>query len=161
MDAIGISKSTSKLNEVTLTLLVIYLIGSICTFFRAMIFNYAGERVVARLRCNLYKKIIVQEVGFFDNEKIGELINRMSSDTTLLQDVSTTNISMVLRFAVQIIASIIILLISSYKLTLIMLGIVPAVVMGAVVFGRFIKKISQKYQGNKSFHSASFVYLLI
>lgn len=146
IDVISVTKRLDKLNETTLALLCIYLFGSICTFFRAMIFNYAGERVVARLRCNLYKQIINQEVGFFDDSKVGELINRMSSDTTILQDVSTSNISMVLRLTIQIIFSIVLLLVSSAKLTMIMLAIVPAVVLGAVVFGRFIRTISKKYQ---------------
>ena len=127
--------------------IIFYIFWLLNQVFHCIIFIYFIVNIV--VLGHKIKKIIVQEVGFFDNEKVGELINRMSSDTTLLQDVSTSNISMVLRFIVQIIASIIILFISSYKLTLIMLGIVPAVVMGAVVFGKFIKKISQKYQGNE------------
>jgi ABC-type multidrug transport system fused ATPase/permease subunit len=87
-----------------------------------------------------------QEVAFFDQSKTGELVNRMSADTSVLQDASTANISMVVRFIFQLIFGIGLLFYSSVKLTLIMLAIVPAVVLGAVIFGRVIRSYSKAYQ---------------
>ncbi len=122
----SISTSTGgkgSLGNSALTLTGIFTVGSIFTFLRAATFNYSGERVVARLRRDLYGSLIKQEVAFFDESQVGELINRIGSDTTVLQDAVTTNISMVLRFSAQAILGLGLLFFSSVKLTFIMLGV--------------------------------------
>ena len=91
----------------------------------------AGERVVARLRVDLYTAVIQQEIGFFDLRRTGELTNRLASDTTVLQNAVTVNLSMALRFGLQALGSIAILLWTSWKLTLVMLAVVPLVAAGA------------------------------
>jgi len=65
------------------------------------LFTLAGERVVARLRKALFAQIISLEIAFFDESQTGELLNRLSSDTAVLQDAVTVNVSMGLRFAAQ------------------------------------------------------------
>lgn len=73
-------------------------------------------------------------------------MNRLSSDTTKLQDAATTNVSMFLRSTVSLFLSIVLLFITSWKLTLVALAVVPAIVVGATVFGKFMKKLSKRYQ---------------
>jgi ABC-type multidrug transport system fused ATPase/permease subunit len=131
---------------IALKLTGVFTIGSLFTFLRASIFQYSGERVVARLRRDLYSNILIQEVAFFDESQVGELINRISSDTTVLQDAVTSNVSMVLRFTAQVVLGLVVLFMSSTKLTLVMLGVVPAIIVGAVVFGRFVRRLSKSYQ---------------
>eukprot|EP00957_Ditylum_brightwellii_P149891 11415947-Ditylum_brightwellii.AAC.1 len=67
--------------------IVVTIVGILAGFARAAIQGVIGERVVARLRCTLYKQILKQEIAFFDEHKSGELNSRLGSDTTLLQNV--------------------------------------------------------------------------
>uniref|UniRef100_A0A7R9UDB8 ATP-dependent transporter ycf16 n=1 Tax=Pinguiococcus pyrenoidosus TaxID=172671 RepID=A0A7R9UDB8_9STRA len=127
-------------------LLIIVLVGNVFTFIRGTAFTLAGERVVARMRRELYQAILAQETAFFDSQETGELMNRLSADTTVIQSACTVNISMGLRALASIVLSIILLFITSWKLTLVMMAVVPAIVVGAILFGRYVKTISRKYQ---------------
>ena len=65
---------------------IIYLVGSVAAFFRSWLFTWAGQRLVARIRSKVFEAIIRQEVGFFDVNRTGELTNRLSSDTAVIQN---------------------------------------------------------------------------
>ena len=140
------SKQKEKLGEITVQLMVIFLVGAFFTFLRGAIFNMSGERVVARVRRRLFSAILSQEIGFFDQNKTGDLMNRLSADTTKLQDAATTNISMFLRSTVSLILSVILLFLTSWSLTLVALAVVPLVIFGATSYGRYIKQLSKRYQ---------------
>merc|ERR1719326_745873 len=116
-------------------LALIFVVGGIFSFVRGFLFTLAGERVVARLRRTLFRKLVVQEIGFFDETKTGELMNRLSSDTTVIQSAATVNISMGLRFGAQVVIGIILIFFESWKLSLITLSIVPAVIGLAICYG--------------------------
>ena len=87
-----------------------------------------------------------QEVGFFDGERTGELLNRLSSDTGVLQNSVTVNISMALRSTLQALGSIAVLVYTSWRLSVLMLSIVPVVAIGAVFCARTVRKLSRKTQ---------------
>ncbi len=127
-------------------LLLAFLLVGIVTFLRAYLFTVAGERIVAQLQCELFASILHQEVAFFDERKTGELTNRLASDTTVLQKAVTVNISMGLRFLLSALGSIGILMWTSWKLTLLMLAVVPIVAVGAGIYGRMLRQISRKVQ---------------
>jgi ABC-type multidrug transport system fused ATPase/permease subunit len=126
--------------------MVIVTLTSAATALRAFCFNYSGQRVVARLRQDVHRAIIRQEVDFFDATRTGDLMSRLASDTEVIQDAATTNISMLIRYCVQIIGSLTIMLALSWKLTLVMLSVVPAIAMGAVRYGKKIKEIRKDFQ---------------
>ncbi len=113
---------------------------------RATVFGVAGERAVARIREQLFSGILDQEIGFFDERRTGELTNRLSSDTTVLQSAVSVNISMGLRSLAQVLGGIGFLLWTSPLLTGLMLAIVPAIAVGAVTYGRRIRKLSKEVQ---------------
>jgi len=113
---------------------------------RYSLFNGAGERVVMRLRERLFHAIIEQEVGFFDSRRTGELVSRLSSDTSVLQSAVSTNVSMLLRNATQTVGALALLLYTSPALTAVMLLVVPAVAVGAVVYGRRVRLLSRNVQ---------------
>jgi ATP-binding cassette subfamily B protein len=115
-------------------------------FVRAWLFTLAGERVVARLRTRLYDTVIRQEVGFFDAQRTGELMNRLAQDTGLIQNSVTVNVSMALRFTIQAIGSLVLLFLTSARLTLLMLAVVPFVAIAAVLFARSVRALSRKTQ---------------
>jgi len=135
-----------KLNASIVLLLIIFVIGAISGFVRGWLFTLAGQRVVARLRKDLFFAVVKQEVAFFDRTRTGELTSRLTSDTQVIQNAVTTNISMLVRYLVQILISIGILFILSWKLALVMFAVVPFVAIGAVIYGRFIQKKQKEFQ---------------
>lgn len=113
---------------------------------RYALFSIAGERVVARLRVTLFERLMAQEIAFFDATKTGELTNRLASDTTVLQSAVSVNISMGLRFIASIIGGVGFLFYTSPRLTVLMLAVVPPVALGAVSYGRRVRKLSREVQ---------------
>ena len=94
------------LNVSVIILVIVVVVASLFSTLRGYWFTLAGERVVARLRINLFTHLSNQEVGFFDVTRTGELINRLSTDTTVLKDAVTVNISMALRWIANIVVGI-------------------------------------------------------
>lgn len=134
------------LNQMTLVLLGIFVVAGAATALRSYLFTVAGERVVARLRTDLYRSVMLQEVGFFDQRRTGELTNRLASDTTVLQNTVTVNVSMLLRLALQTLGAIGLLLVMNWRLTLVMLTVVPLVAGSAGVYGRLLRTVSTQVQ---------------
>lgn len=139
-------QSIGLIDQVSIALVAIFLIQGLSTALRSYLFNVAGERIVARLRKALYANLIAQEIAFFDQRRTGELLNRLSSDTTILQNTVSVNISMALRYLMSVFGGIALLLYTSHKLAMLMLAIVPAVALGAVFWGRKIRSISKDTQ---------------
>lgn len=146
MDAVQAPDGRQILDEAVLGLMAVFLLVGVFGFLRAWLYTLAGERVVARLRKALYGSVIRQEVGFFDAQRTGELLNRLSADTGIIQNSVTVNISMALRFGLQAIGSLAVLFWTSWHLTALMLGIVPFVAIGAVIFARTVRKLSKETQ---------------
>ena len=121
-------------------------LSAILNGIRGWLFTLAGERVVARLRNNLFEAIVHLEVAFFDVTRTGELTNRLASDTTVLKEAVTINISMGLRWVATIVGGIVYLFLISWKLTLVMLSVVPLISVGARFYGVKIKNLSKKTQ---------------
>ena len=134
------------LNVSVVILVVVVAIASLFSTLRGYWFTLAGERVVARLRIALFTHLSSMEVGFFDVTRTGELINRLSADTTILKDAVTINVSMALRWIANILVGILYLFVVSWKLTLVMLSVVPLVAIGAIVYGKKIKLLSKATQ---------------
>ncbi len=115
----------------------IFIFGGIMTFLRAVLFTIAGERVVLRLRKRLFARIMEQEVAFFDEHRTGELVSRLADDCSVLQSTVTSNVSMALRQIIQLLGSLVVIIAISWRLTLVMLAVVPVVTVGAVRYGRY------------------------
>jgi ATP-binding cassette subfamily B protein len=112
---------------------------------RAIIFNGAGERVVARLRIKLFRAVIMQDIAMFDKRKTGELLSRLSADTTSLQDVATTNISMFIRAIANVFVSFGLMFYTSWKLASCILIVVPVTAIIVALYARTLKRLSTKY----------------
>eukprot|EP00732_Lithocolla_globosa_P000289 Lithocolla_globosa_v1_NODE_75_length_6869_cov_16.602289.p2 type:complete len:595 gc:universal NODE_75_length_6869_cov_16.602289:5081-6865(+) len=139
-------ETRDELNRLTFILLGIFFLTGIFNFIRGWVFNLIGHRIVAKLRKDIFNAIVTQEINFFDNHKVGEITSRLTSDTQVVQTALTTNIAMLLQQLAQILGSIVILLILSWKLCLVMFAIVPLVAVGAVVYGRFMQRLFKEFQ---------------
>ena len=146
IDEVLSEKDSAYLDRIALTMGVVFLAQGVAMAIRYYLFTTAGERVVTKLRQDLFASIMSQEVGFFDERKTGELTNRLASDTTVLQNTVSVNISMGLRNAAQALGGIALLFYTSPVLTGLMLAIVPAVAVGAVTYGRKVRGLSKDTQ---------------
>ncbi|KAL3640508.1 ABC transporter B member 25 [Castilleja foliolosa] len=125
---------------------LIVIIGSICTALRAWLFSSASERVVARLRNNLFSHLIHQEIAFFDVTRTGELLSRLSEDTQIIKNAATTNLSEALRNLSTAFIGLGFMLATSWKLTLLALVVVPVISVAVRQFGRYVRELSHKTQ---------------
>jgi ABC transporter fused permease/ATP-binding protein len=116
------------------------------SFFRILWFVQVAERSLADIRRDTYFKLITLPMNFFSNRRVGELNSRISADLSQIQDTLTTTIAEMIRQLVLLIGGIAFLAIVSIKLTLALLVVLPVLVVTAVFFGRFIRKISRKAQ---------------
>ncbi|MEE2786159.1 MAG: ABC transporter transmembrane domain-containing protein [Myxococcota bacterium] len=137
---------TEAVNRFATILIVLFAATAVLTAIRMYLFTVAGERIVARLRQRLFKAVVAQEVAFFDTHRTGELTNRLSADTTVVQNTATVNISMFLRHALTVIGALAILLWTSWKLTLVMLSLVPIAVVAGLFYGRMVRRLSRQVQ---------------
>ncbi|PSR95759.1 ABC transporter B family member 25 like [Actinidia chinensis var. chinensis] len=129
-----------------LYIFLIVIVGSICTALRAWLFSSASERVVARLRKNLFGHLVHQEIAFFDVTRTGELLSRLSEDTQIIKNAATTNLSEALKNLSTAAIGLAFMFATSWKLTLLALAVVPAISVAVRQFGRFLRELSHKTQ---------------
>ncbi|MES2274709.1 MAG: ABC transporter transmembrane domain-containing protein [Bacteroidota bacterium] len=116
------------------------------SFFRVVFFVQVAEKSLADIRRDTYFKLITLPMNFFANRRVGELNSRISADLSQIQDTLTTTIAEMIRQLVIMLGSVTLLVIVSGKLTLLLLSILPLLIAFAVIFGRFIRKISRQAQ---------------
>ena len=146
VDAIATTPDAVNFDLAALAMVCLFFVQSIFGGVRAWLFTRAGERVVSRLRSDVYAAILRQDTAFFDASRTGELTNRLASDTTVLQNTVTVNVSMALRFGVGAIGGVAVLAWTSPRLTALALLVVPVVVLAAGVYGRRLRALSRQVQ---------------
>jgi ATP-binding cassette subfamily B protein len=146
VDAVAQDGDRAGLDAAVALLVTMFLVQAIFAMLRAWWFTVAGERVVTRLRGALYEAILHQDVAFFDETRTGELTNRLASDTAVLQNTVSVNISMLLRFTLGVIGGVGLLAWMQPFLTAVTMAIVPFVAVGATWFGRSIRRLSKEVQ---------------
>lgn len=137
---------TKLANKIALGLVGILFLQSFFSFFRLSLFVNFTENTLANLRLALYENLVKLPMTFFSHKRVGELNSRISADISQIQDTLTSTIAEFLRQFILIIGGVILLASESFKLTLMMLAVVPLVAIAAVIFGRFIRKYSKKVQ---------------
>lgn len=135
-----------KLGKIGLMLVVILVAQSLFSYFRTIFFVNVTEKTLADLRQRTYNHMIRLPVVFYEKHRVGELNSRISSDISLLQETLTTTLAEFIRQIIIIIGGITLLVITSLKLTIFMLAIIPAIVVLAVIFGRYIRRLSKAVQ---------------
>ncbi|GFM52683.1 ABC transporter transmembrane domain-containing protein [Pseudomonas capsici] len=119
---------------------------SIGTFTRFYLVSWIGERVVADLRNRVFEHLINLHPAFYENNRSSEIQSRLTADTTLLQSVVGSSLSVFLRSALMVIGGIILLFITNPKLTSIVVLTLPLVIVPILVFGRRVRRLSRETQ---------------
>jgi ABC-type multidrug transport system fused ATPase/permease subunit len=140
-------KLAQEIDRIALILLIVLIAQSVFSYFRIYLFVHVAEKTLADLRQSTFNHLIRLPMKFFQHRRVGELNSRISSDITLLQDALTTTLAEFLRQIIIIVGGISLLMVTSFKLTLFMLAIVPVIMVLTVFFGRYIRKLSKQAQG--------------
>lgn len=136
----------TDINTVALTLLGVLFVQAIFSYFRINWFVEVAEKGLADIRRDTYHKLITLPMNFFSQRRVGELNSRLSADLSQIQDAITTTLAEMIRQVIIFTGGIIFLVLVSGKLTLMLLAVLPVMVVIAVVFGRFIRKLSRNAQ---------------
>jgi ABC transporter fused permease/ATP-binding protein len=136
----------NDVNSIALILIGILAVQSIFSFFRVWLFALVSERSMRDIRHSLYSRLVRLPMSFFDKRRTGELISRITADVSQLQDTFSTTLAELFRQVITLVAGVAFLLVNTPKLTLFMLGTFPVLVLVAMVFGKFIRKLSKKTQ---------------
>ncbi|AEL24897.1 ABC transporter ATP-binding protein [Cyclobacterium marinum] len=136
----------NDINGIAFVLIGILFIQSIFSFFRVWLFAKVSENSMRDIRVALYERLVRLPMTFFDQRRTGELISRITSDVTMLQDTFSITLAELLRQIITLVAGIIFLFYTTPRLTLFMLITIPVLVVIAMIFGKFIRKLSKKTQ---------------
>jgi ABC-type multidrug transport system fused ATPase/permease subunit len=136
----------TTINQIALALLVVLFVQAIFSFIRVVTFSVVSEKSLADLRHTLYEKIIWLPQSFYDNTRVGELVSRITADVGTLYDTFSWSLAELLRQALMLLIGIPLIFILTPQLTTFMLLTFPVLVLAALFFGKFIRKLSKKTQ---------------
>jgi ATP-binding cassette, subfamily B, bacterial len=138
--------NAAAIDKYFLLLLVAAAIFAAFASLRMYLVNWIGERVVADLRSAVYARVIRMDPAFFEVTKTGEVLSRLTTDTTLIQSLSGIGLSILLRSTVSFLGSLVLLLLTSLKLALIIFALIPTVLLPMMLFGRRVRRLSRDSQ---------------
>lgn len=141
----GVS-SAQHVNSVFLALFAVASVLALATAARFYTVSWLGERVTADIRNAVYSHVVQQSPEFFETTKTGEVLSRLTTDTTLIQSVVGTSISMALRNMLLFLGGLVMLFVTSPRLSSIILGLLVLTVLPIVMFGRRVRKLSRDSQ---------------
>ncbi|AIG02131.1 ABC transporter permease [Pseudomonas fluorescens] len=140
------TQSPHLLNQ-SIGLFMILVLGlAVGTFARFYLVSWIGERVVADIRRQVFNHLIYLHPGFYENNRSSEIQSRLTADTTLLQSVIGSSLSLFLRNALMVIGGIVLLFITNPKLTSIVVVALPLVLAPILIFGRRVRNLSRQSQ---------------
>ncbi len=139
-------KLAEQIDRIAILLIAVLIAQSTFSYFRIFLFVRVAEKTLADLRQSTFNHLIRLPMKFFQFRRVGELNSRISSDITLLQDALTSTLAEFLRQIIIIIGGVTLMMITSLKLTLFMLAVLPVIMILVVFFGRYIRKLSKQAQ---------------
>ncbi len=142
----GESSYQMSVTGIAILLFAILFVQGFFSFFRVYFFAQVNERAMADLRRDVYSKMISLPMTFFDKRRVGELISRITSDVSMLQDTFSVTLAELFRQVATLVIGTAIIFFMAPQLTLFMLLTFPVLVIAALVFGNFIRKLSRTAQ---------------
>ncbi len=142
----GFEEGSRGLSEIIILAYLVVLIISVATFMRYYLVMWLGERVVSDLRASIYKKVIALSPSYFEINKTTEVLSRISIDTTLIQSIVGAGASIALRNLMLLIGGLIMLNITSFKLSLLIMISVPLIILPLIIFGKRVRSLSRETQ---------------
>ncbi|MFN8450323.1 MAG: ABC transporter transmembrane domain-containing protein [Anaerolineae bacterium] len=146
VDSVLVAHDMQLLDQITLILLIVFVIRSLSSLVETYFVNYVGEKVVVDMRLELYSHLQMLSLGFYSKRRVGELVSRLSSDVTMIRSGLTNNVNTLLQQILIVIGSVIVMLALNWRLTLFVLVLAPLIGGLGAVFGRIMRRSSTAVQ---------------
>ncbi len=146
IDHVVTAKDSGALNRCLIGFLAASVIFGVSAALRFYLVTWLGERVVADLRAAVYRRVVRMDPLFYETTRVGEVLSRLTTDTTLVQAISGVNLSIILRSSLSLIGGLVMMGLTSAKLMGIMLVLIPVVVVPLIVIGRRVRRLSRASQ---------------
>ena len=136
----------NALDHALIAVLIVIVVLAVATYLRSYLVTWLGERVVADLRQAVYAHLVRLSPGFYETTRTGEILSRLTTDTSVIQTVIGTSVTQALRNLLLVLGGTALLLVTNPKLTGLVLLVVPLVIVPIVVFGRRVRRLSRGAQ---------------
>jgi ATP-binding cassette, subfamily B, bacterial MsbA len=127
-------------------LIAAFLVQALLNAAQTYLLSWVGEHVVSDLRTNVYQHLLTLPLAFFEGRRTGEITSRLTADAATVQGVVSGTLANSAQQTLQLVAGVVIIFITNWKLSLLMLAVVPVVIVAAAYFGRRLRKISTGVQ---------------
>ena len=134
------------LDRIVLLLIVLFSVQAVGSFLQSYFLGVVGERIVARMRSELFARLVTLSLDFHVTARVGELVSRLSNDVTQVRTMLTQTVTNLLAASVGLVGSIVILFLLSPTLLLVVLVLAPALIGVAFAFGRPLQRVSTQVQ---------------
>lgn len=141
-----IGGSLEKLNQTLALFLIVIVFMAVGTFSRFYLVTWIGERVTADIRKAIFNHLVTLEPNYFETNRSGELMSRLTTDTTLLQSIMGSSLSFALRSFLMMLGGLVMLLLTNIKLTIVVFGALPLILLPVLIFGKRVRKLSRDSQ---------------
>jgi ATP-binding cassette subfamily B protein len=138
--------SPETINRYFIAFLAAAAVFGVFAALRFYLVTWLGERVVADLRRAVYERVIRMDPAFFEVTRTGEVLSRLTADTTLVQSIAGVNLSITLRSVISVAGSLVMLAVTSLKLTAIIVVMIPLLIAPLVILGRRVRRLSRTSQ---------------
>ncbi|WCE30873.1 ABC transporter ATP-binding protein/permease [Vibrio sp. SCSIO 43137] len=143
-------QSLEQLKNAVLFIFVVTVLIAAGTFARFYLVSWLGERVSADIRKAVFNHVITLHPSYFETSGSGDIMSRLTTDTTLLQSIIGSSFSMAMRSVLMFIGALVMLFATNIKLTLIVLASVPFILLPILIYGRRVRALSRKSQDSMS-----------
>ncbi len=142
----GEAKHSYSINQIFIALAALLVLQALLSFLRVRLQAIVSEKSMALLRQDLFRKILGLSIPFFEQRRVGELTSRITNDVTQIQGVFALTLAEFLRQIIIFIGGTLYILFTMFKLALISLATFPLVVVSAMFFGRYVRKLTKQRQ---------------
>ncbi len=139
-------RDASTINRWFLALLAAAVVFGVFAALRFYLVTWVGERVVADLRAAVYRRVVRMDPLFYETTRVGEVLSRLTADTTLVQAIAGVNLSIVLRSTLSLVGAIVLMGLTSAKLMGFILILIPVVIAPLIITGRRVRGLSRASQ---------------
>src|SRR5271170_3173402 len=140
------AKDAGTTNQIFIELLAAAAVFAAFAALRFYLVTWLGERVVADVRIAVYRRVVRMDPLFFETTRVGEVLSRLTADTTLVQAIAGVNLSIVLRSTLSLVGAIVLMGFTSAKLMGFILILIPVVIAPLIITGRRVRGLSRASQ---------------
>jgi subfamily B ATP-binding cassette protein MsbA len=146
VDSVFVSQDSARLNQLCVGLLLLFAIQSVMIWLQSYLFSFVANRVIADLRMDVYNHLLMLPIRFFNNQRLGEIISRLTSDVSVIQTALTQTPTSILRQSIIFLGGLAIIFWLDWRLVLIISLLVPLIIVVAKYLGRNLQTLATEVQ---------------